>query len=99
MDIGDFKKGYQPRTNTVKDGKGDLVADSNSILLRWKNHFSQLLNVHGVKVVRHTEIHTPRPLVPETSAFEVEMDIEELIHKSLGTYQIPAELIKAGGSI
>ena len=25
--INDFKKGYQPRTTTVKDEKGDLVAD------------------------------------------------------------------------
>jgi flagellar basal body rod protein FlgC len=28
----DFKKGYQPRTNVVKEEKGDLVTDSNSIL-------------------------------------------------------------------
>jgi hypothetical protein len=27
-----FKKGYQPRTNLVKDEKGDLLADSHSIL-------------------------------------------------------------------
>jgi len=33
-DICDFKKGYQPRTNIVKDEKGDLVADSHSILAR-----------------------------------------------------------------
>ena len=26
--ISDCKKGYQPRTNIVKDEKGDLVADS-----------------------------------------------------------------------
>jgi len=45
--ISDFKKGYQPRTNIVKDDKGDLVADSHSILARWRNCFSQLLNVHG----------------------------------------------------
>jgi hypothetical protein len=30
-------KGYQPRTNIVKDEKGDLVADSHSILARWRN--------------------------------------------------------------
>jgi len=86
VDISDFKKSYQPIINRVKDMKGDLVADSNSILLRWKNHFSQLLNVHGVNLVRHTEIHTAEPLVHKHSAFEVEMDIEELIYKSLGTY-------------
>jgi hypothetical protein len=37
--INDFKKGYQPRTNIVKDEKGDLIAHSHSILARWKNHF------------------------------------------------------------
>ena len=30
--INDFKKGHQPRCNTVKDEKGDLVADSHSIV-------------------------------------------------------------------
>jgi len=32
--ISDFKKGYQPRCNIVKDGKCDLVADSHSIVAR-----------------------------------------------------------------
>ena len=97
--ISDFKKGYQPRTNTVKDEKGDLVADSHSILDRWRNYFSELLNVHGDNDVRQTEIHTAEPVVPEPSAFEVEMAIEKLKrYKSPGTDQIPAELITAGGS-
>jgi len=60
--IDDFKKTYQPRTNIVKDEKGDLVGDSHSILANWRNHFSQLLNVHGANDVRQTEIHTPEPL-------------------------------------
>jgi len=38
--INDFKKDYQPRTNILKYEKGDLVADSHSILGRWMNHFS-----------------------------------------------------------
>ena len=96
--INDFKKGYQFRTNIVKDEKGDLVADSHSILARWGNHSSQLLNIHGVNDVRQTEIHTAEPLVPEPSAIEVELAIEKLKrHKSPGVDQIPAELIKAGG--
>jgi hypothetical protein len=33
--INDFKKGYQPRTNVVKDEKGDLVADCHSIVAGW----------------------------------------------------------------
>jgi len=49
--INDFKKGYQPRCNIVMDEKGVLVADSHSIVDRWRNYFSQLFNVHGVKDV------------------------------------------------
>jgi len=47
--INDFKKGYQPRCNIVKDEKGDLVAEFHSIVARWRNYFSQLFNVYGVK--------------------------------------------------
>jgi hypothetical protein len=98
--INELKRGYQPRINVVKDEKGDLVSDSHSIFARWKNHFSQLLNIHWVNDVRQTEVHTAEPLVPEPSAFEVEMAIEKLkSHKSPGIDQIPAELIKAGGRI
>jgi hypothetical protein len=95
--INDFKKGYQPRTNIVKDEQGDLVVDSNSILARWRHYFSQVLNVHGVNDVRQAEIHTAELLVPEPSVSEIELTIEKLkSHKSPGIDQIPAELIKTG---
>jgi hypothetical protein len=55
--------------NTVKDEKGDLVADTLHILTRRRNHFSQLLNVHGVSDLRLTEIYTAEPQLPELSAF------------------------------
>jgi hypothetical protein len=38
--ISEFKRRYQSRTNVTKDGKGNLVADSYSILDRWRNNFS-----------------------------------------------------------
>jgi hypothetical protein len=38
--INEFKKGYQPRSNFVKDETGDLLVDSLNILNRWKNYFS-----------------------------------------------------------
>jgi hypothetical protein len=99
--INDFEKGYQPRTNTVKDEKVHLFADFHRILARWRNCFFQLLNVHGVKDVRQTEIHTVE-LAPEPSAFEVELSLKSYVqartsHKSPGIGQIPAESIKAGG--
>jgi hypothetical protein len=48
-------------------------------LARWRNYFSKLLNVYGVNGVRLTEIHTTETLlVPESSAFEVELAIKRL---------------------
>ena len=57
-DINHFKKGYQPRTAIVKDEKGNLVAEPHSIMARWRNYFSQLLNVHEVNDIRQAEIHS-----------------------------------------
>jgi len=71
-----------------------LATDCHSILARWRNHFSQLLNVHGVNYVRHAEIHTAEPLVPEPSTVEFEMTIEKLKrYKPPGADQILTELI------
>jgi hypothetical protein len=95
--INDFKWRYKPRTNVVEDENGDLVADSHSVLARWRDHFSQLLNTHGVNNVRQTEIHTAERLVPEPSAFEVEMAIEKLKrHKSPGIIRFQQNLLKRG---
>ena len=94
----DFKKGYQPTCNIVNGEKSDYLADSHGIVARWRNYFSQLFNVHGVKDVGLAEIHTAEPLVPEPSASEVELAIDKLkCHKSPGIVQIPVELIKVGG--
>jgi hypothetical protein len=84
----------------VKDNNGDLIADSHNILNRWKNYFSQLLNVHNVSDVRQIEVHTAEPLVPGPSCLEVEIAIAKLKkYKSPGSDEIPAELIQAGGEI
>jgi hypothetical protein len=55
------------------------------------------LNEHGFIDVRQNKLHKAEQLVHEPSVFEVDMAIEKLKrHKSPGTDQIPAELIKAG---
>jgi hypothetical protein len=96
--ITEFRKGYQPKTNLVKDERGDLLADPQKILTRWKNYFCQLLNVQGPGGIRQTEIHTAEPFVPEPSAGEVEVAIRKMKrYKAPGSDQIPAELIQAGG--
>jgi hypothetical protein len=84
----------------VKDENRDLLADSDNILNRWKNYFSQLLNVHNVSDVRQIEVHTAEPLVSGASRLEVEIAIEKLKkYKSPGSDQIPGELFQAGGEI
>jgi hypothetical protein len=96
--INEFKKGYQPRINIIKVENGNLLADQQNVLNRWKNFFNQVLNVHRVHDVRQMDIHMAEQLVPETSLVELQLAIGKLkSYKSPGTDQIPAELIKAGG--
>jgi len=95
--ISDLKKGYHPRTKIVKDWKGDLVADSHSILARCRNYFSQLLTVHGVNDVRQTEIHTTEPLKPEPNAFEVELALEKLKLQIIRYWSNPSRTDKSRG--
>ena len=47
--INDFKKGYHfGLIYVVKKEKNNLISDSHCTLSRWRNHYSQLFNVHGV---------------------------------------------------
>jgi len=62
------------RNNIGKNEKVDLVKDSHSVLTKWRKNFSQLLNVHGVKEGRQTENRTEEQLVPEPSAFEMNIN-------------------------
>jgi hypothetical protein len=96
--INYIKRGYQHRSNFVKDENGDLFANSNKILNRWKNYFSQLLNVHNNSLIRQTEMLTAYTVVPGPSHVGVAIAIANLKKfKSPGSDQIPAELIQAGG--
>jgi hypothetical protein len=68
-----------------------MLADSHNNVNRWKNHFSQLLNVHRISDVRQIEVQTTEPLVPDPSPFEVEIAIVKLKRFKLpGSDQIPA---------
>jgi hypothetical protein len=56
------------------------------------------LNVHGAGGVRQIEMHTAKPLVPEPSAYEVEVAIGKFKgYKSPSVDQIQADLVQAGG--
>jgi hypothetical protein len=72
-----------------------VVTVYHSILARWGNSFSQLLNVHGLNNVRQIATHTSVPLVPDPSAFDSEMAIEKLKGRKAPSIDlIPVESIK-----
>jgi hypothetical protein len=84
----------------VKDENGDLFAVSHNILSRWKNYFSQLLNVHNVNDVTQIEVHTVELLVAGPSRLEIEIAVARLKkYTSPGSDQIPAERVQAGGEM
>jgi hypothetical protein len=67
-------------------------------LIRWKNFFEQVLNIHRVHDVRQMDRHTAEPLMLEPSLIKVEIAVRKLKrYKSPGTDQIPTELIRARG--
>jgi hypothetical protein len=66
-----------------------IYLQNHNILNRWKNYFSQLLNVHRVSNVRQIEIHTAEPLVSDRSSLEVEVAVAKLKrYKSPCSYQM-----------
>jgi hypothetical protein len=83
------KNGYRSRTKLVKDKKYYLLADSHSILNRQKYYLCQLLKVHEVENVTHSEMHTTQTSIRESTSFEFEI--------WRGVDKIQAEFIQAGG--
>jgi hypothetical protein len=90
--INELKSGYQPRSNLVKDENDYLIADSHNILNRWKNYFSQSLNVHTASDVGQIEIHTavlgPCPFEGEIAVARIQEGGESLwseIHKIINS--------------
>jgi hypothetical protein len=77
-DISNFKKGYQPKTNIGKNGKGDSgyrLAQYCAPLGGGAISLSCSLCMGLVMLGRQKYVE---PLVPDLSAFQVEMAIEKL---------------------
>jgi len=53
--INEFMGYYQLIVTVIKDEKGHLLAETHSILNRWKNHFHQLFHIHGTNDVRQSD--------------------------------------------
>jgi hypothetical protein len=76
--VRELKGACQPRNNLIKNEDGELLADSHNIVNRWKNYFSQLLNVNIASDVRQIEVHTAEPLLLGPSRIDVEIAIANL---------------------
>jgi hypothetical protein len=85
----------QQRVSSRTSENADLLADSYNILNRWKNYFSQLLNVHSVTNVRQTDLHRPEPLVPDSNPYQSDIATAKLKkYKLISSKQISSELIE-----
>ena len=62
----------------IKNENEELLSDSNSILNRWKDYFSQLLNVHKTNDMGEIQIQTAMPHIPEPALLESEIAIEKV---------------------
>ena len=69
--INEFKKGYQPRAYVIKKQDGTIVAGTTSILSRWEQLFSNLLNDNQSTSHGGSEVFTAEPDIPEPSLIEV----------------------------
>jgi hypothetical protein len=67
------KRCYQPRSNLLKDENDNVLAESRNILNRWKNYFSQSLNVHGVSEGRLIQTYTVELSVPYPSPLRLKL--------------------------
>ena len=95
--INKFKKGYKLHVYVIKKKHhGIIVADTTSILSRWEQFFSNLLNANHSTTHNRREIYTAEPDILEPSL--VEFAIENLNkHEVSGVDHIQSELIQAGG--
>ena len=76
--INEFNKVHRPIPYVIKKHDGTIVADPTSILIRWEQLFSNLLNVNENTNNEGSEICTAEPVIPEPSLIEVEFTIENL---------------------
>lgn len=55
--INEFMKGYQPRTNLVKDEDDEVVCRFPKYFKQVEGYFCNLLNLHDINNVRQTKMY------------------------------------------
>lgn len=92
------RKGFQTRTNKIRDNNGQLLGDTDGIIRRWKDYFQNLLNKPPIPQTRQNTYQRVEPLIEAPTYEEVVEAVNRLkARKSPGEDNIPAELIQAAG--
>ena len=73
--IIEFKKGYEPRAYVIRKYDCRIVADTTSILSRWEQFYSNLLNVNQSTNLEGSEIYTTTRH-PKADSLELVLTLE-----------------------
>lgn len=91
------KKVFTSKTETIKNTDGKTLFNKEEILNRWKEYFSNLLNVENNNTIEEVVTDTAEIYIPEPTQEEVRNAIRKLKNnKAVGNDNIPSELIKKG---
>ena len=86
---------------SCKDKSGNILSQHGDILRRWKQYFCNLQTISSgtVELISENVILSNSEEIPPPTYYEVNHVIDKLkIHKAAGSDNIPAELMKQGGT-
>jgi hypothetical protein len=92
-----LKKGYQPTINSVKQEKGDLLADSHSTTKRWKKYLTAKKIYRALTKSCKLKTMQPNQYHLSLSARKADISVHKFKQSNLpGTDKRTAEIIQAG---
>jgi hypothetical protein len=76
-----IKREYQPKLKACKDKQGKVIEDETEVIIRWAEHFEELLNKNDVNIERRSKNNkylTAQPWIEYPTIEEVEDAILKL---------------------
>ncbi len=65
--INNIRKGFQGKSQIMKDENGNLITGERELVAQWGNYFNGLLNVNNDHAESEGDIHTAELCVEETT--------------------------------
>ncbi|XP_068250251.1 uncharacterized protein [Palaemon carinicauda] len=96
-----IKRGYQARTQMIKDKDGEILTRDEDVMKRWEQYFKELLNIPDqVNPLNEETYYGPELELEPPTRVETNKAFKSLKNnKSPGNDNIPAELWKYGGEV